>query len=145
MCRGGLTTPMRTARDSALCSTSFFGRADASVQSDSVQSAIVEYHGASLRLNPLVLFGLVSGGADDDITHVRDDGIGPNCPRADIVAHSRQAIATERLGLDGTPRGWPDAARAWLEAGHALSARSIARLRRAATTDPVRSTVARGA
>ena len=94
---------MRTRLDSAFSTSSISGRADASVQ-----RAIVEFYSVSLRLNPLRLLGHFANETGQDITHVSDDRIARDLAQANIIAHTRQAIAGERP--DVTADGWRELA-----------------------------------
>src|SRR5215475_7623816 len=132
---------MRTGLDSAFSTSSISGRADASGQRVSVQRAIVEFYSVSLRLNPLRLLGHFANESGLDITNVRDDRVGRDPAHANIIAHTRQAIAGERP--DVTADGWRELAHAWLSYLAALIS-SVARpVWAAVTSDPVRRALAR--
>jgi peptidoglycan hydrolase-like protein with peptidoglycan-binding domain len=134
---------MRTGLDSAFSTSSISGRADASVQRASVQRAIVEFYSVSLRLNPLRLLGHFANESGLDITNVRDDRLGPDLAHANIIAHSRQAIAGERP--DVTADGWRELAHAWLSYLAALLSSVARHVWVALTSDPVREVLARPA
>jgi peptidoglycan hydrolase-like protein with peptidoglycan-binding domain len=131
---------MRTGSDSAFLTSSILGRADASVQRASVQRAIIEFYSESLRLTPLRRGG---GVTREDITHVRASGTAREYARADIIAHSKEAIAGEPLGVASKAPGWLELTLAWLGYACALLAYAGRRLWSVATSAPVQALLAR--
>jgi peptidoglycan hydrolase-like protein with peptidoglycan-binding domain len=113
------------------------------VQPASVQRAIVEFYSVSLRLNPLRLLGHFANEAGHDITDVRDDRMRRDLAQANIIAHTKQAIAGQRP--DVTAEGWRELAHAWLGYASALFVSVIRLAWSYAISDPVRAAVARGA
>src|SRR5262249_50728189 len=95
----------------------------------------------SLRLNPLRLFGHFANETGRDITRVRDERIARDPAHDNIIAHTRQAIAGERP--DVSADGWRELAYAWLTYAGTSLAYIARQVWSAATSDPVRETLAR--
>jgi hypothetical protein len=96
---------MRASDDSAVSSSSFFGRAVASARS-SVQSVVVSF--AKVRLNPLVPPGERAAEAAGDIATALQDAPGRSVGRRDIVDETRAAVAGERLPAPDQDDRWRD-------------------------------------